>query len=124
MSNPSRAAHCAKYGKPSSAFGARSMNGELANARLACEARGIGFVVDRPVLDLPAEPEAVLAMCLREAITNVVRHSDACRCRVSLAREGSRIRLSVADDGRSGAIREGAGLAPECANGSSRPVGR
>ena len=86
------------------------MDGELANARIACEARGIGLVVDRPVMDLPAEQEAVLAMCLREAITNVVRHSDACRCRVSLAREGSWIRLTVADDGRSGAIREGAGL--------------
>ncbi|MCY4661329.1 MAG: sensor histidine kinase [Acidobacteria bacterium] len=84
--------------------------GELASARLACEARDIGLAVDRPPLDLGPDPEAVLAMCLREAITNVVRHSDARHCRVSLAREGSMIRLTVADDGAGGAIREGAGL--------------
>ena len=84
--------------------------GELASARLACEARGIGLAVDRAPLDLGPDPEAVLAMCLREAVTNVVRHSDARHCRVGLAREGSMIRLTVADDGAGGAIREGAGL--------------
>ena len=86
------------------------LDGELAAARLACEARGIQLAVDRPPIDVPPEREAVLAMCLREAITNVVRHSDARHCRVGLAREGSRIRLTVADDGVGGAIREGSGL--------------
>lgn len=87
------------------------LNGELANARLACEARGIQLVVDRSAMDLPADREAVLAMCLREAITNVVRHSDARHCRTRLARKGPRICLTVADDGSGGAIREGTGLA-------------
>ena len=50
-------------------------------------------------------------MCLREAITNVVRHSAARRCRVNLVREGRRMRLTVEDDGRGGTIRAGAGLA-------------
>ncbi len=86
------------------------LDGELASARLACEARGIRLAVDRPPLDLGPDPEAVLAMCLREAVTNVVRHSDARHCRVSLAREGPRIRLTVVDDGPGGAIREGTGL--------------
>ncbi len=92
-------------------FRQADLDGELANARLACEARGIEFFFDRPGMDLPGSQEAVLAMCLREAATNVVRHSNASHCRVSLASEGQRIRLTVADDGRSGAIREGAGLA-------------
>ena len=87
------------------------LDGELASARLACEARGIELAVDRPPIDLPPDREAVLGMCLREAITNVVRHSDARYCLASLVREGPRIRLTVADDGRGGAIREGAGLA-------------
>ena len=84
---------------------------ELTNARLACEAGGISFTVDRPVLDATPAQEAVLAMCLREAITNVVRHSGAGRCRASLVRGDRWIRLTVEDDGRGGAIREGAGLA-------------
>ena len=87
------------------------LDGELANARLACEARGVRLAVDRPALDLSSEREAVLAMCLREAITNVVRHADARHCRASLVREAQRVRLTVADDGRGGAIREGSGLA-------------
>ena len=50
-------------------------------------------------------------MCLREAVTNVVRHAAAGRCRANLAREDGWIRLMVADDGRGGPVREGAGLA-------------
>ena len=84
---------------------------ELANARLACEAGGVSFTVDRPGLDLSPDRQAVLALCLREAITNVVRHAAAGRCRASLVREDGWMRLTVEDDGRGGAIREGAGLA-------------
>ena len=92
-------------------FRRANLDGELANARLACEAGGIRLAVDRPSIELPPDREAVLAMCLREAITNVLRHADARHCRASLARDGEWIRLTVADDGRGGTIREGAGLA-------------
>ena len=91
-------------------FRRADLDGELAAARLGCEARGIRLAVDRPPIDLPPDREVVLAMCLREAITNVVRHSDARHCRVSLAGEGLRICLTVADDGVGGEIREGTGL--------------
>ena len=36
------------------------------------------------------EAEAALAWCLREAVTNVIRHSGARNCHVSLARRGRR----------------------------------
>lgn len=91
-------------------FRRADLDAELVNARLACEAAGIGLTVQRPALDLSPEHEMVLAMCLREAITNVVRHAAADRCRASLAREGRWIGLTVADDGRGGVVREGAGL--------------
>lgn len=42
----------------------------------------------------------VLAMCLREAATNVVRHSQATRCAIRIWRQDSRIHLVIADDGR------------------------
>ena len=87
------------------------LDNELANARLACEAAGVSFTVDRPMLDLSPDRQAVLALCLREAITNVVRHAAAGRCRASLVREDDWVCLTVEDDGRGGAIREGAGLA-------------
>jgi two-component system, NarL family, sensor histidine kinase DesK len=44
--------------------------------------------------------EAVLAWCLREAVTNVIRHSGARNCRISLAEHGRELTLEVTDDGR------------------------
>ena len=92
-------------------FRRANLDAELANARLACEAGGISLTIDRHVLNASPEQEAVLAMCLREAITNVVRHAAAGQCRATLGRKDRWIRLTVEDDGRGGAIHEGAGLA-------------
>ncbi|WP_406487892.1 sensor histidine kinase [Streptomyces phaeochromogenes] len=79
--------------------------GELAGVRVALTAAGI-------TAELPAEPdltgvasetESALAWALREAVTNVVRHSGARRCTVELVRrqtlEGPVLELSVEDDG-------------------------
>ncbi|MXY24073.1 MAG: sensor histidine kinase [Acidobacteria bacterium] len=92
-------------------FRRADLDAELASARLACHAADIQLTVERPPLDMPPEQEAVLAMCLREAITNVVRHAGASRCQASLVRDAGWACLTVQDDGRGGAIREGAGLA-------------
>jgi two-component system, NarL family, sensor histidine kinase DesK len=84
--------------------------GELANAKLACEAVGIQLRPDLGESALPMELESVLAMVLREAATNVVRHSGADSCTVSLAEEQDRYVLTVSDDGRGGAVEPGMGL--------------
>jgi two-component system sensor histidine kinase DesK len=57
----------------------------------------------------PAQ-ESVVALIMREAVTNVVRHSHARKCRVSLAAENGSCVLSVEDDGRGGIQVEGNGL--------------
>ncbi|NBD24035.1 sensor histidine kinase [Paenibacillus glycinis] len=43
--------------------------------------------------------ENILGMCLRESVTNVVKHSRASVCTVELRREPGRLRLTVEDDG-------------------------
>jgi len=81
---------------------------ETASARTALEAAQIAFELDPALLGRAAglEPaaEAALAWCLREAVTNVVRHSGASWCRVRLidARvDGEKtVTLEVTDDGR------------------------
>jgi len=83
---------------------------ELAGAQVALTAAGI--IADLPAetaLDLtgtPEESEAALAWALREAITNVVRHSGARRCTVELlARQtlgGPVLELTVEDNGCGG----------------------
>ncbi|MFG2710128.1 sensor histidine kinase [Streptomyces goshikiensis] len=92
-----------------------TLPGELAGARTALTAAGVlADLPAEPVEDLPEEVESALAWALREAVTNVVRHSGAQRCtvRVELLQTlaGKRAELSVADDG-------GGGGAPVPGNG-------
>jgi two-component system sensor histidine kinase DesK len=42
----------------------------------------------------------VLAWCLREAVTNVIRHSGAKSCRIRLTERPGELSLEVTDDGR------------------------
>jgi two-component system sensor histidine kinase DesK len=75
---------------------------ELAGAREILTAAGIRFQLDSPegaARGLPAAAEAVLSWAVREGVTNVIRHSRARACRVTLARDAGEIRLTVADDG-------------------------
>ncbi|WP_372016480.1 sensor histidine kinase [Pseudoxanthomonas sp. 10H] len=89
---------------------AAALAAELAAARVLLEGEGIALDVQVPEAALPPEQETVLALCLREAVTNVHRHARASRVRVALAGDARQWRLSVEDDGRGGAIRPGNGL--------------
>ena len=76
---------------------------EVITARSALASAGIA-AHDDPALTLLSgtfDPgaEAALAWCLREAVTNVVRHSGAANCRLSLGRRGESLALTVRDDG-------------------------
>ncbi|MER5742067.1 sensor histidine kinase [Streptomyces sp. NPDC002225] len=81
-----------------------TLPGELAGARTALAAAGVTADVPAEVPgDLPEKAEEVLAWALREAVTNVVRHSRAKRCAVALTPrqtlDGPVLELTVADDG-------------------------
>jgi two-component system sensor histidine kinase DesK len=76
---------------------------EVITARNALDAAGIRLD-DDPGLTLrsgtfDAEAEAVLAWCLREAVTNVIRHSGAKNCRIRLTEHPGELSLEVSDDG-------------------------
>ncbi|MFC1412763.1 sensor histidine kinase [Streptacidiphilus sp. N1-12] len=96
---------------------------EVAAARTALQAADIEADTDPSIADphpgLGPDQEGALGWALREAVTNVVRHSNAEHCTVRLAEymepDGSRsLRLEVADDGvgakRAGHVRHGNGL--------------
>jgi len=84
--------------------------GELENALLALEAADITGEFSTAEITLEPAQDSVMAMTLREAITNVIRHSGAKRCHVSLSQSDSAIKLEVDDDGRGGRFIEGWGL--------------
>jgi two-component system, NarL family, sensor histidine kinase DesK len=46
------------------------------------------------------DAEAALAWCLREAATNVIRHSGAQHCRIRLTERRDELSLEISDDGR------------------------
>ncbi len=71
---------------------------EIDAARDALTAAGIDVTV-RTRDPLPATVEAPLAFAVREATTNVVRHSRARRCDIALGPAGDRAVLEVRDDG-------------------------
>jgi two-component system sensor histidine kinase DesK len=83
---------------------------ELANARRALEAADIEFAYEITVDELPTRHEDVFAMVLREGVTNVVRHSGARSCRLTISADGSAVRMELRDDGRGGGAIENSGL--------------
>jgi two-component system sensor histidine kinase DesK len=82
----------------------------LAEARSALSAAGIALRTPAPGEPLPATVDAVLGWVVREATTNVLRHSGAGLVTVDLVRGDGDATLTVADDGRGTAGTAGAGL--------------
>jgi two-component system, NarL family, sensor histidine kinase DesK len=83
----------------------------LAQARQALLAGGVAFEVDVARVPLDPKTEGVVALVLREAITNVIRHARASRCVVRMQPDNGRLVMTVADDGVGGDIRPGTGMA-------------
>ncbi len=93
-----------------SGYRSEGLPAEIARARLALESSGVKLeYFAQPVEPGPAR-EAVLALALKEAVTNIIRHSGAQTCRIFLEEKNGEIRLEIRDDGRGGAAPFGVGL--------------
>ncbi len=64
---------------------------------------GVRCTVTHPTGELPSEIATQLAPVLREASTNVLRHSKAGWCTIEIIRQGKEVRMIVANDGAAGA---------------------
>lgn len=84
---------------------------EIAGSKAALAAAGIACEVEGDADAIDPGTSAVLAMALREAVTNVIRHSGARTCRIALAQQRQGLELKVSDDGDGQAVRPGGGLA-------------
>jgi two-component system sensor histidine kinase DesK len=73
-----------------------SLPAEIARARAALGAAEIRADLPGSTDDVPSDLRELFAWTLREGVTNVVRHSAAKRCTVTLAAD----RITIADDGR------------------------
>jgi len=88
----------------------QSLAGELDGARRTLEAAGIEVETEIEAVDLPETRDEVLALAVREATTNIIRHSSARSVRIELTSRSDGVRLIVADDGQGGDAPEGSGL--------------
>ena len=72
---------------------------ELTAARVALQAAGVEVDVTQSLGALDRETEAVLGWVVREATTNVIRHSGAKHCRIALNRIDGQLQIEVVNDG-------------------------
>jgi two-component system, NarL family, sensor histidine kinase DesK len=91
--------------------GGASLEAEVERAGRALSAAGVRAEVRGAAAGGDPRREAVIAMALREAVTNVIRNADAriCKIMIESALDGG-LELTVADDGRGGEVEEGSGL--------------
>jgi two-component system sensor histidine kinase DesK len=76
-----------------------SLEAELAAARQILTSAGVEARVDISGRPLPAAADEVLAPVLREAVTNILRHSAATACTIAITADDKTLRLHVANDG-------------------------
>ncbi|MCZ2828530.1 histidine kinase [Modestobacter sp. VKM Ac-2986] len=74
----------------------------LAEARAALTGAGIAVALPDRVPVLPVGADAALGWVVREATTNVLRHSGAGQVTIALTEDGDRAVLTVTDDGGGG----------------------
>jgi two-component system, NarL family, sensor histidine kinase DesK len=88
-----------------------SLHTECQGAATLLTAAGIHTSIDIGPAPIPPPADAMLGWAVREGVTNVLRHSDAQRCSITLTHPPGRVRLEIVNDGASSPGRSGGGLA-------------
>lgn len=90
-------------------YRATDLDAELAGSRAVLEAAGVRCTITGTGAELPAPVQSALAWVVREGTTNVLRHSDATHCELSLGRDGATAMLTMENDGVRSAHRRSGG---------------
>jgi two-component system sensor histidine kinase DesK len=77
----------------------RGLTGELDAARTALADAGLDVTVRRTGPALPPDADALLGWAVREGVTNVIRHSGAAHCEITIHADERSATLAVRDDG-------------------------
>jgi two-component system, NarL family, sensor histidine kinase DesK len=93
-----------------SGFRMQGLQAEIDSAQKSLAAAGVTLTCVNPPPKLGAAAESVLALILREAATNVLRHARATECWLDFSSGPEGADLVVTDNGRGGIREEGNGL--------------
>ncbi|MGA8490919.1 MAG: sensor histidine kinase [Terriglobales bacterium] len=91
-------------------YRAHSLEAELKTAKATLETAGVTVKSESSEVPLTPVQESVVALVVREAVTNVVRHARARNCLLRLKPVNGSCRIEIQDDGRGGGAVEGNGL--------------
>jgi two-component system sensor histidine kinase DesK len=91
-------------------YRAHSLEAELKQAKATLETAGVTMKSESEAVPLTPAQESVVALVVREAVTNVVRHAQARNCHLRLLPVNGNCRIEIQDDGRGGSAIEGNGL--------------
>jgi len=78
-----------------------SLAGELEHSAKLLGTAGIELRIEQPEKSplLPSVEETMLALCVREAMTNIIKHSRAKRCTIRIEAKDEAYEIHIADDG-------------------------
>lgn len=92
-------------------YQSQGLQAEAAQASAALQAAGVRVHCEVVPAGMPPAHEGVLALALREAVTNVIRHAKATSCELRLRQDAASCELEIRDDGCGRLGEEGVGLA-------------
>ncbi|MEV7421599.1 histidine kinase [Streptomyces sp. NPDC091212] len=79
-----------------------SLTEAVASVRGVLDSAGVASDIEVHAGALPTEVSTVMATVLREGVANLLRHSQARRCRIRVRRAGGNISLALSNDGLRG----------------------
>jgi two-component system, NarL family, sensor histidine kinase DesK len=93
-------------------YRSRGLSAEIEAARRTLDAAGVMLLTEsNPGREsFTPQEETALALAVREAVTNIVRHARATTCRLCIISQSGQRRLVVEDDGQRTIVCEGNGL--------------
>ncbi|SDK36043.1 Signal transduction histidine kinase [Lentzea albidocapillata subsp. violacea] len=76
-----------------------SLADEIESARSVLTAAGVATTIETDHPDLSPRSRTVLATVLREGVTNLLRHSEATRCAITISGAGRAVSIDIVNDG-------------------------
>jgi len=87
-----------------------TIQGELLQVRVATKAAKIELIANIELELLSTDIESELALIIREAITNVIRHAETEKVWIDLKQVANHLTLTISDQGQITAIKEQSGM--------------
>ena len=91
-------------------YRSHGLQAEIDSAREALQSANVTLEAELEPVTLQPSHEAVLALAIREGVTNIVRHAKALHCTIRLQAKSDALVLTISDNGRGGAATMGNGL--------------